>query len=78
MTMDDLAAEMERARLAVVTATSALILPLHQDVREHHAKLLADAHFARDVWWIARDHWVPAAMLFKLSAGAIDPRPRSI
>lgn len=43
--------------------------------RETYDRLFADRDFSLDVWQIARDYGMDAAMLFKLSQGSIDPRP---
>ena len=45
--------------------------------REEHDRLFAARDFALYVWEIARKYGMEAAMLFKLSDGNIDPRPRN-
>jgi len=74
MTLDELADEVERRHQAVERFNDRLLKPKSADDERTLARLFAEAHFAREVWYVAKDHGVSAAMLFKLSDGNIDPR----
>lgn len=74
MTIDDLERVMLEKRRACVDATISTTVPANSEERAKLARLMTDAHFARDTWEIARDYSIQAALLFRLSDGLIDPR----
>lgn len=77
MTINELEAIMLSKRERYIEANDRVVKPLDSETAAHLSKLLSDAHFARDTWVIARDFGVSAALMFKLSAGAIDSRYRA-
>lgn len=74
MTLTQLEQVMLDSRRRYVEAADRATKPLDGQTRLRLAQLLSQAHFARDTWEIARDHGLAAALLFKLSDGAADPR----
>ncbi|MGT2513837.1 hypothetical protein ACVOMT_05900 [Sphingomonas panni] len=74
MTINDLERIMLEKRRACVDATKSTAVPANGEERARLARLMTDAHFARDSWEIARDYGLQMALLFKLSDGLIDPR----
>lgn len=72
--------DLELAALDAVASLSEFISntpesPMSSVQRLEFARLAAIASFKQQVWCIALDYTVDAALLFKLSDGNIDPRP---
>lgn len=75
MTIDDLERAMGEAIESFVAFNDTLTKPYSPETIVRYSNLAGAASFAKNVWKIACDYGVPAAMLFKLSDGHIDPRP---
>ena len=74
MTVEELPAIMLAKREIYVAANDRMEKPIDATTAASLAKLLAEAHFARDTWVTARDFGITAALMFKLSDGSMDPR----